>query len=111
MLRGPHRERLDVVPATGDQTRDPGEDSWLVLHQHRERVRTHQASSSRSHSGASPRAYWISSLLVPAATIGHTIASRWTPKSTTTGRSWISMAASIVASTSSGLSQRIPTHP
>ena len=39
-----------------------------------------------------PRAYWISSLLTPAATIGHTMASRETVKSTTTGRSSISMA-------------------
>ena len=31
-----------------------------------------------------PRAYWISSLLTPAATIGQTIALRETVKSTTT---------------------------
>src|SRR5665648_775408 len=41
--------------------------------------------SSRSHAGLMPRAYWISSLLTPAATIGQTMASRETVKSTTTG--------------------------
>src|SRR5674476_848235 len=41
--------------------------------------------SSRSHAGLIPRAYWISSLLTPAATIGQTMASRETVKSTTTG--------------------------
>ena len=43
-----------------------------------------------------PRAYWISSLETPAATIGQTIASRETVKSTTTGWSSISMARRIV---------------
>ena len=57
------------------------------------------------------RANLISSLLVPAATIGHTMASWCTRKSTTTGTSLISIALSIVASTSSGLSQRRPTQP
>ena len=36
-----------------------------------------------------PRAYWMSSLLTPAATIGHTMASRDTWKSMTTGWSLI----------------------
>ncbi len=58
-----------------------------------------------------PRAYWISSLLTPAATIGHTIASRETVKSTTTGWSSISIARLIVASTSAFVSQRRPTQP
>ena len=61
--------------------------------------------------GAMSRAYLMSSLLVPAATIGHTIASRCTRKSTTTGTSLISIAFSIVASTSSGDSQASPTQP
>src|SRR5690606_39712038 len=65
--------------------------------------------SSRSHVGEMPRAYWISSLLTPAATMGHTIASRETVKSTTTGWSSISRAFLIVSSTSAGLSQRSPT--
>ena len=67
--------------------------------------------SSSSNSGARSRAYLISSLDVPAATIGHTMASRCTRKSTTTGTSLISIALLIVASTSSGLSQARPTAP
>ncbi len=50
------------------------------------------------------RATWMSSLLTPAATIGQTISSRCTTKSTTTGTSLIDIAFSIVASTSSGRS-------
>ena len=46
--------------------------------------------------GGCPRAAWMSSLLVPAATIGHTIASLPTMKSTTTGASLIEIAFSIV---------------
>ena len=57
------------------------------------------------------RAIWISSLLVPAGTIGHTMASWCTVKSTTTGRSLIDMAFSIVESTSSVFSHRMPTQP
>ena len=53
----------------------------------------------------------MSSLLVPAATIGHTIASLPTMKSTTTGSSSIDIAFSIVASTSALVSQRSPTQP
>ncbi len=43
----------------------------------------------------------MSSLLVPAATIGQTIASRCTTKSTTTGWSLTAIALSMVASTES----------
>jgi hypothetical protein len=43
---------------------------------------------------------------VPAGTIGHTIASWCTVKSTTTGRSLMDIALSIVESTSSAFSQR-----
>ena len=57
------------------------------------------------------RANLMSSLLVPAATIGHTIASRCTRKSMTTGTSLISIALRIVSSTSSGESQDSPTQP
>ena len=53
----------------------------------------------------------MSSLLVPAATIGQTIASWWTTKSMTTGRSVTPIAFSIVASTSAAESQRSPTPP
>ena len=53
----------------------------------------------------------ISSLLVPAATIGQTIASLPTTKSMTTGASLIAMAASMVLSTSAAFSQRSPTQP
>ena len=67
--------------------------------------------SSWSNSGARLRAYLMSSLLVPAATIGQTIASRWTRKSTTTGWSSMAIAFSIVASTESGESHARPTQP
>ena len=50
----------------------------------------------------------MSSLLVPAATIGQTIASLWTTKSITTGASFRPIAFSIVASTWSGDSHRRP---
>ena len=66
---------------------------------------------SVSHCGAMSRATWISSLLVPAATIGQTIASWCTVKSTTTGRSLIAIACSMVASTSSAFSHRSPMQP
>jgi hypothetical protein len=50
-------------------------------------------------------------LLVPAGTIGHTIASSPTTKSMTTGASSIDIAFSIAASTPSLLSTRSPTQP
>ena len=53
----------------------------------------------------------MSSLLAPAATIGQTIASWWTTKSTTTGMSLMRIAFSIVPSTSAADSQRSPTPP
>ena len=64
-----------------------------------------------SHLGAMSRAIWMSSLLVPAATIGQTIASRCTTKSTTTGASVTAIALSMVASTESLSEQRSPTPP
>eukprot|EP01135_Chromosphaera_perkinsii_P011143 Nk52_evm1s2346 gene=Nk52_evmTU1s2346 len=66
---------------------------------------------SLSHSGLMPWAIWISSLETPAGTIGHTMASALTVKSTTTGRSLISIAAAMVASMSSSRSQRSPAQP
>jgi hypothetical protein len=53
----------------------------------------------------------MSSLLAPAATIGHTCASWPTTKSMTTGASVMDIAFPITASTSSLLSQRSPTQP
>lgn len=58
-----------------------------------------------------PRAAWISSLLVPAATIGHTCASAPTMKSITTGQSLIARAWLMTSTTSSSRSHRNPTHP
>ncbi|SLJ82845.1 Uncharacterised protein [Mycobacteroides abscessus subsp. abscessus] len=58
-----------------------------------------------------PRAAMISSLLVPAATIGHTCASLPTMKSMTTGRSLMDCASRIAASTSSSFSTRMPWQP
>ena len=66
---------------------------------------------SLSHSGLMPCAIWISSLETPAGTIGHTIASALTVKSTTTGRSSIYIAWRMVSSMSSSRSQRRPTQP
>src|SRR6478609_3355401 len=113
------REGVDVEAAAAEQAGDPGEHARLVLDQDRQRVlgvgrRTHGRSSrsaSSSNRGARSRAYLMSSLPVPAATIGQTIASRCTRKSTTTGTSLISIALLMVASTSSGLSHARPTQP
>src|SRR5690606_41632340 len=120
LLGGADGQRLDVEPAPAEPPRDPGQDARLVLDQHRQRVLAHlspRASavagqrSSSSNSGAMSRANLMSSLLVPAATIGQTIASRCTRKSPTTGTSSISIAFWMVASTSAGLSQARPTAP
>src|SRR5690606_37332391 len=94
-------------PAPGDQAGDPGQDTGLVLDQNAQGVGVH--SSSPSQFGAMSRATLMSSLLVPAATIGHTIASLCTTNSTTTGASLIAIALSITASTSPGCSARRPT--
>ena len=82
-LGRPHGQRLDVVAASGEQPRDAREDARLVLDQNTQCVSTHRISSSQS--GARSRAILMSSLLVPAATMGHTIASLWQTNSTTTG--------------------------
>src|SRR5207248_3362321 len=112
----------DVEPAAGEQARDTDEHPGLVLDEHRQRVpaRTrlllpepHRwlAHSVTSQSGAMSRATLMSSLLVPAATMGQTMASRCTMKSITTGRSLISMACLMTSSTSAAVSQRRPAHP
>src|SRR5580692_2480385 len=88
------REGLDVEAAPGEQAGDADEDPWLVLDQDREGVLLAH-SSVASHSGAMPRANLMSLLLVPAATIGQTIASLCTMKSTTTGWSLIAIACSM----------------
>src|SRR6478735_5574289 len=82
----------------------------LDLDDHRQGVLAH-AQSSRSQTGASWRAAWIMSLLTPAGTMGHTMASRCTMKSMTTGRSFVSSACLMTASTSSGVSARRPRQP
>src|SRR5690606_23358841 len=121
MLGGAHRERGDVVAAAREQRGDAGEDTGLVLHQHGEglalgghdeigRGRAH-AQMSLSHSGLMPCAIWVSSLETPAGTIGQTMASALTVKSTTTGRSLISIAWRMVSSMSSSRSQRRPAQP
>src|SRR5262245_37864404 len=107
MLGLAHRQRVDVEPAPREAPGDAGQDARLVLHEYRQRVPAHQMSSS-SKVGRTPRANMISSLLVPAATMGHTIAFLPTTKSTTTGPSLIFMAISIVLSTSAAVSHRSP---
>ncbi|CAM5513620.1 hypothetical protein SANTM175S_00991 [Streptomyces antimycoticus] len=66
-----------------------------------------ESSSLSPKSGRTSRAAMISSLEVPAATIGQTIASSWTMKSTRTGRSLTEFASSMTLSRSAGSSQRI----
>src|SRR5262252_76276 len=119
VLRRAHRQRVDVEAAAGEQPRDADEHAGLVLHKNRQRMparaclllpQAHRwlAHSVTSQSGAMSRATLMSSLLVPAATMGQTMASRCTTKSITTGRSWISMACLTTASTSAAFSQRSP---
>src|SRR6478609_3220112 len=90
-------EGVDVEAASGEERCHAGQDAGLVLDEDRQGVLAH-AQSSRSQTGASWRAAWIMSLLTPAGTIGHTMASRCTMKSMTT-------------STSSGVSARRPRQP
>src|SRR6188768_3457404 len=116
VLGGTDREGVDVERPSREQAGDAREHAGLVLHEDRQGVTGHlylssPAQSSRSHAGLMPRAYWMSSLLTPAATIGHTIASRDTVKSMTTGWSLISSARLMVASTSAAVSQRRPAQP
>src|SRR4051812_26946563 len=110
VLRRPDGEGLDVEPAPAEQRRDPGQHTGLVLDQDGQGVAGHQTCPSPK-TGRTSRAARISSLLAPAATIGHTWASEPTMKSMTTGASVIAMAFSITASTSSLVSQRSPTQP
>src|SRR5699024_9114620 len=123
MLGGADGERGDVVAAPGEQRGDAGEHAGLVLDQDREglAVRGHHENGgdglvnghqmALSHSGLMPWAIWISSLETPAGALGHTMASALTVKSTSTGRSLISIAAAMVASMSSSRSQRSPAQP
>ena len=131
-----HGEGVDVEAAPGEQRGDAGEDAGLVLDEDGQGVLGHGWPSFRSRGSPwgsrrgrgrgparrprTPRGPTAArcrgrpgsrSLLTPAGTIGHTMASRCTTKSTTTGRSLTSIAARIVASTSSGRSQRRPTQP
>ena len=105
------RQGVDVEAAAAEQAGDAGQDAGLVLDEHARACACSSTATARprpSNSGARSRAYLMSSLLVPAATIGHTIASRCTRKSTTTGTSSISIALAMVASTSAGLSHEQP---
>src|SRR5439155_16502142 len=109
VLGGPDGEGIDVEAPPREQPRDPDQDARLVLHEHGQRVAGH--SETPPQSGARPRANLMSLLLVPAATMGQTMASLCTMKSTTTGRSSIPMARSITRSTSAVSSQRMPSQP
>src|SRR5262249_54861092 len=109
VLGGPDGEGVDVEAPPCEQPRDPDQDARLVLHEHGQRVAGH--SGLPPQSGGMPRANWMSLLLVPAATMGQTMASRCTMKSTTTGRSSMAMARSITLSTSAFCSQRMPSQP
>src|SRR5271166_7125675 len=106
VLGGPDREGIDVEVAAREQPRDPDQDARLVLHKHGQRMAGHSVEPPQS--GARPRANLMSLLLVPAATMGQTMASLCTMKSTTTGRSSMAMARSMTLSTSAVSSQRMP---
>src|SRR5579863_8466792 len=108
VLGRPDRQRLDVEAAAGEQAGDPDQDARLVLDEHGQRV---GHSSRPPQSGARPRANLMSLLDVPAATMGQTMASLCTMKSSTTGRSSMAMARSMTRSTSAASSQRRPSQP
>ena len=74
-------------PRAANSAGDAGQHAGLVLDQHRERVRwlIDRCLARRRRPGATSRAAMMSSLLAPAATIGHTCASVPTTKSMTTG--------------------------
>jgi hypothetical protein len=69
------RERVDVEAAPGEQPGDPGQHAGLVLDQDGQRVLGSSQVVLVELGARRPRANMISSLLVPAATIGHTMAS------------------------------------
>src|SRR5699024_5483153 len=109
-----HGQRVDVEAAAGDEPREAGEHTRLVLDEDGQRVAAHASSpssSSPAQSGRMSRAYSIWSLLTPAATIGHPIASAGTTKSMTTGRSLMSRARWTASSTSSLRVTRMPSQP
>src|SRR5699024_7572167 len=137
-LRGPDRQGLDVEAPAGEERGHAREHARLVLHQDAQgvgasghlssswpavtaastrsvaswiSVGSSAAESLSSNSGRMSRAAMISSLDVPAATIGHTWASLPTMKSMSTGRSLISRARAITSSTSSARSHRNATQP
>src|SRR5690606_35226685 len=105
LMLKPRRENREAARASTPGVSSTRTDSVCRL------IRNLSYSSSSSQSGAMSRAYWMLSLLTPAATIGQTIESWLTVKSITTGTSLIAMAFSMVASTSSARSQRSPTQP
>src|SRR5262249_7374171 len=107
VLGGPDGEGVDVEAPPRPQPCDPDQDARLVLHEHGQRVLGH--SELPPQSGAIPRANLMSLVLVPAATMGQTMASRCTMKSSTTGRSSMAMARSMTLSTSAVFSQRMPS--
>ena len=67
VLGGAHREREDVVPASGEQAADPREHAGLVLHEHAEDV-----VRSGHHRAPFVGPVITSSFDAPAGTIGNT---------------------------------------
>src|SRR5690606_25027721 len=98
-------EGFDVEAAACEQAGDAGEESGLVFDEEGQYVR-HCYSSS--HSGACSLAYCTEELPTPWGTMGHTMASALTMKSMTTGRSLVSFARVMAASTSSFFVTRMP---
>src|SRR5262249_44714214 len=103
------RERDDVERPPREQARDARQHARLVLDGDRQDVMEHRGCHRPPSPNSGPR--MLSSFDVPAATIGYTFSRQSVRKSITTGRSSISLAFSIVATTSSALSTRMPTHP
>src|SRR3954469_417265 len=121
VVRRADGERVDVEAASREESRDAGQDTWLVLDEDRQRVLAPRAQAhdrielleaqrflgpGLAHDGhpTMSRAAW------PGAIIGYTFSSRVTRTSTTTGPSVAS--AVLTSSTSVVLSvKRMPVQP
>src|SRR5207248_8763220 len=96
VLGGCHGEAEDVEPPPSEQARHAGEHAGLVLDEDgQEVVLDHRGLAEGAHwtkSAPSAGSVMMSSLLLPAGTIGKTFSELSVRKSMTTGRSSISLA-------------------
>src|SRR6185312_15600189 len=95
------RQRLDVVPARGEETCHARKSAGLVLHEDGEDMAHGYSSSERI----------ISDMPLPPGTIGKTFSVWSVMKSMNTRRSFRANASLSAPSTSAGLSMRMPTCP